>query len=70
MLNNNFQLLTQLPEIIKDSGDIGTFELDIFKIDIKRERQKMVQKWGKHIPSLLQEDRNSKIEKIYENIRN
>ena len=31
---NNFQLLQQLPDIIKDNGRIGSFELDIFKIDI------------------------------------
>jgi len=31
---NNFQLLQQLPDIIKDNGEIGSFELDIFKIDI------------------------------------
>jgi glycosyltransferase involved in cell wall biosynthesis len=30
----NFQLLTTLPEIIKESGEIGEFELDIFKITI------------------------------------
>jgi hypothetical protein len=30
----NFQLLQQFPEIIKDSGEIGEFELDIFKITI------------------------------------
>jgi glycosyltransferase involved in cell wall biosynthesis len=34
LTNDNFKLLQQLPEIIKDSGDIGTFELDIFKITI------------------------------------
>jgi hypothetical protein len=35
LLNNqNFQLLQQLPEIIKESGEIGKFELDIFKITI------------------------------------
>jgi glycosyltransferase involved in cell wall biosynthesis len=34
LTNQNFQLLTQLPEIIKDSGEIGTFTLDIFTIDI------------------------------------
>lgn len=34
LTNQNFQLLTQLPEIIKNSGDIGTFSLDIFTIDI------------------------------------
>ena len=32
--NQKFQLITQLPEIIKDSGEIGTFNLDIFTIDI------------------------------------
>jgi GT2 family glycosyltransferase len=31
---NNFQLLQQLPQIISESGGIGIFELDIFKIDI------------------------------------
>jgi glycosyltransferase involved in cell wall biosynthesis len=30
----SFDIITQLPEIIKESGDIGTFELDIFKITI------------------------------------
>ena len=30
----NFQLLQQLPSIIKESGDVGEFELDIFKITI------------------------------------
>lgn len=34
LTNQNFQLLTQLPEIIKDSGEIGTFTLDIFTINI------------------------------------
>jgi len=34
LTNQNFQLLTQLPEIIKDSGEIGTFNLDIFTINI------------------------------------
>jgi len=31
---NNFQLLQQLPQIILESGGLGTFELDIFKLDI------------------------------------
>jgi glycosyltransferase involved in cell wall biosynthesis len=31
---NNFHLLQQLPDIIKDNGEIGSFELDIFKVDI------------------------------------
>jgi len=30
----NFQLLNQLPDIIKESGDIGKFEIDIFTITI------------------------------------
>jgi glycosyltransferase involved in cell wall biosynthesis len=32
--NENFKLLIQLPEIIKDNGEVGTFELDIFKVTI------------------------------------
>lgn len=32
--NNSFQLLTQLPEIITESGEVGDFELDIFKVSI------------------------------------
>jgi hypothetical protein len=35
LTNDNFQLIQQLPEIIQDSGEIGEFELDIFKITIK-----------------------------------
>jgi glycosyltransferase involved in cell wall biosynthesis len=31
---DNFQLLQQLPDIIKDSGEIGSFQLDIFTVDI------------------------------------
>lgn len=34
LTNENIQLLQQIPQIIADSGDIGTFELDIFKLDI------------------------------------
>jgi glycosyltransferase involved in cell wall biosynthesis len=34
LTNDNFQLLQQLPEIIQESGEIGEFELDIFKITI------------------------------------
>jgi glycosyltransferase involved in cell wall biosynthesis len=34
LTNQNFPLITQLPEIMKDSGEIGTFNLDIFTIDI------------------------------------
>lgn len=32
--NDNFLLIQQLSKIIKESGDVGTFELDIFKIHI------------------------------------
>jgi hypothetical protein len=31
---NQFNLIQQLPDIIKDNGEIGSFELDIFKIYI------------------------------------
>lgn len=31
---NNFQYIQQLSDIIKDNGEIGSFELDIFKVDI------------------------------------
>jgi glycosyltransferase involved in cell wall biosynthesis len=34
LTNENFQLLQQLPSIIKESGEIGRFELDIFTIEI------------------------------------
>jgi glycosyltransferase involved in cell wall biosynthesis len=34
LTNENFQLLQRLPEIIQDSGEIGEFELDIFKLTI------------------------------------
>ena len=34
LTQNNFNILIQLPDIIKDNGSIGTFELDIFKITI------------------------------------
>jgi hypothetical protein len=33
--NDNFQIIQQLPEVIQESGEIGEFELDIFKITIK-----------------------------------
>lgn len=35
LTNDNFQILIQLPDIIQDSGEVGSFELDIFKINIK-----------------------------------
>jgi FkbM family methyltransferase len=36
LLNQDaFMMLTQLPEIIEESGEIGKFELDIFKINIR-----------------------------------
>jgi len=31
----NFQILTQLSEILKDSAEIGVFELDIFSVTVK-----------------------------------
>jgi len=31
---NNFQILASLPKIIQDSGEIGEFEIDIFKVFI------------------------------------
>jgi GT2 family glycosyltransferase len=34
LTNENFQLIQQFPEIIRESGEIGEFELDIFKITI------------------------------------
>ena len=34
LTNESFQLLIQLPEIIAESGEVGDFELDIFKISI------------------------------------
>lgn len=34
LTNQNFQILTQLPEIINQSGEVGDFELDIFKVSI------------------------------------
>jgi hypothetical protein len=30
----SFNILIQLPEIIKESGEVGEFELDIFKVTI------------------------------------
>ena len=36
MLNaNNFQILVNLSSILQDSGEIGTMELEIFKLEIK-----------------------------------
>jgi len=34
LTQQNFQLLQQMPSIIKESGEIGEFEIDIFKITI------------------------------------
>ena len=36
LTNNNFQYLAQLSEILKDSGQVGTMELDIFKLSINK----------------------------------
>ena len=35
LTQENFQVITHLPKMIKDSGEIGTFEYDIFTIEIK-----------------------------------
>lgn len=35
LTQDKFEILTQLPNIIQESGEIGTFELDIFTIEIK-----------------------------------
>lgn len=35
MNQQSFNILLQLPDIIKESGEIGSFELDIFKVTIK-----------------------------------
>jgi hypothetical protein len=34
LTQQNFQLLQQLPDIIKESGEVGKFEIDIFTITI------------------------------------
>ena len=34
LTNQNFQILTQLSEILQDSGEIGEFDLDIFNIKV------------------------------------
>ena len=36
LTQQSFQLLQQLPDIIKESGEIGEFELEIFKIKIQK----------------------------------
>jgi glycosyltransferase involved in cell wall biosynthesis len=33
--NTNINIISQLPEIIADSGDVGKFDLDIFELDIR-----------------------------------
>ena len=33
--HQNYQMLTQLPEILKDSGEIGELELDVFSVKVK-----------------------------------
>ena len=33
--NNNFQMLTQLSEILEEQGEIGEFELDEFTVNVK-----------------------------------
>ena len=33
--NNNFQMLTQLSEILEEKGEIGEFEIDEFTVNVK-----------------------------------
>jgi hypothetical protein len=35
LTNDNLQFLFHVPDIIKESGDIGVMEWDIFRIEIK-----------------------------------
>ena len=35
LTQDKFEILTQLPNIIQESGEIGAFELDIFTVEIK-----------------------------------
>jgi len=49
--NQSIMMLQNLPEIIKESGEVGTFELDVFKITIKSMKtyeRKMIQPLFKH----------------------
>ena len=32
----NFQMLTQLPEILEEQGEIGEFELDVFTVEVRK----------------------------------
>jgi hypothetical protein len=36
LTNDSFNILTNLSDIITESGEVGTFELDIFKITINQ----------------------------------
>lgn len=36
LTNQSFQIIQQLPQIIKDSGEVGQFKLDVFTITIHR----------------------------------
>ena len=36
LTQENFQIIVNLADIIKDSGEIGTMELDIFKFKINK----------------------------------
>jgi len=36
LTSNSFEILQQLSDIITESGEVGTFELDIFKITINQ----------------------------------
>lgn len=50
-------------EFLKERIKIIT-QLEPFVFNEEEEKQKIVTKWGKHIPSLLQELRNEKLNKL------
>ena len=35
LTNDNFQFITQLPLVLKDSGEVGSMQYDIFEFEIK-----------------------------------
>jgi predicted PurR-regulated permease PerM len=52
-------------EFLKERIRIITqIEPEMSRFNIEKEKEKIANKWGKHIPSLLQESRNKKLNKI------
>ena len=45
--NQSLQIIQQLPHIIKDSGEVGEFKLDIFTITINR-----IEEYQNHLTNL------------------